>query len=324
MVDIKRITTETIIRKYIKDIKDSPKRSIRNLVDLGVTASKGRFKDKFLTSAQKMLENENGKYYDLVIDSLNNIDNETMITFGMNVAYNGCTKGSATIRELEEKYNINIPWSVFLKINHNSFEENEDKYLKAIKEGEVLGIYTWFIFADTLTPDELSLAKSNKNCAFVYFLSSEDINDDLLTEVSNLRNVMLSLEYTPDKQEAFRIMREKKLLYSMHYIYDKIIENDIILDEIDELHPLFTIFFPTENADERICVDNYSFITEAKNSQKYQTVLWDGLIDTNKIDEYLSGDAVRAVFDESGKLVNNGHNIFKEKLLDIFKASFPK
>lgn len=324
MVDIKRVATEAIIKRYIKDIKSSPKRSIRNLVDFGLSAAKGKFKDSFLTAAQKMLENENSKYYDLVVDNLNNVDNETLVTFGMNVAYNGCTKGAATIRELEAKYNINIPWSVFLKISHNKFEEYEDKYLDVIKEGETLGIYTWFVFVDKLTPEELSLAKSNENCAFVYFISNQDINDDLLSELCNLHNVMISIEYIEDENKNFRIMRENKLMYSMHTTYDSDIKDDIILDEIDELQPIFTIFFPSESASEEICENNYNFIIEAKNSQKYQTVLWEAFRDTSKIDEQLSGDAVRAIFDESGTLADSSCNIFKEKLLDIFKASFSK
>ena len=324
MVDIKRVATEAIIKRYIKDIKSSPKRSIRNLVDLGLSTAKGKFKDSFLTAAQKMLENENSKYYDLVVDNLNNVDNETLVTFGMNVAYNGCTKGAATIRELEAKYNINIPWSVFLKISHNKFEEYEEKYLDVIKEGETLGIYTWFVFVDKLTPDELSLAKNNENCAFVYFISNQDINDDLLSELCNLHNVMISIEYIEDENKNFRIMRENKLMYSMHTTYDSDIKDDIILDEIDELQPIFTIFFPSESASEEICENNYNFIIEAKNSQKYQTVLWEAFRDTSTIDEQLSGDAVRAIFDETGTLADSSCNIFKEKLLDIFKASFSK
>lgn len=324
MVDIKRVATEAIIKRYIKDIKSSPKRSIRNLVDFGLSAAKGKFKDSFLTAAQKMLENENSKYYDLVVDNLNNVDNETLVTFGMNVAYNGCTKGAATIRELEAKYNINIPWSVFLKISHNKFEEYEDKYLDVIKEGETLGIYTWFVFVDKLTPEELSLAKSNENCAFLYFISNQDINGDLLSELCNLHNVMISIEYIEDENKNFRIMRENKLMYSMHTTYDSDIKDDIILDETDELQPIFTIFFPSESASEEICENNYNFIIEAKNSQKYQTVLWEAFRDTSKIDEQLSGDAVRAIFDESGTLADSSCNIFKEKLLDIFKASFSK
>ena len=106
--------------------------------------------------------------------------------------------------------------------------------------------------------------------------------------------------------------------------YQKDFKDDIILDEIDELQPIFTIFFPSESASEEICENNYNFIIEAKNSQKYQTVLWEAFRDTSKIDEQLSGDAVRAIFDESGTLADSSCNIFKEKLLDIFKASFSK
>lgn len=106
MKDITRILAETTIRKYLKDIKLSPKRSIRNLVDTGFAVARGRFQTHLLEATQKMLQNENSPYYDLVIDTVYNVEAERLITFGMNVGYNSCTKGARKICEIESTENI--------------------------------------------------------------------------------------------------------------------------------------------------------------------------------------------------------------------------
>lgn len=43
-----RIIIETIVKKALRDIKDSPERSIRNLVDMALHFSDGRFQRNFL------------------------------------------------------------------------------------------------------------------------------------------------------------------------------------------------------------------------------------------------------------------------------------
>ena len=42
-----RILIETIVRKALKDIKKSPERSSRNLVDLALQFSEGKFQQDF-------------------------------------------------------------------------------------------------------------------------------------------------------------------------------------------------------------------------------------------------------------------------------------
>lgn len=49
MIDntLKRTLIETFVRKTLRDIKDSPERGIRNLVDMALNFSKGGFKRGF-------------------------------------------------------------------------------------------------------------------------------------------------------------------------------------------------------------------------------------------------------------------------------------
>ena len=56
--DISRILIETVVRKTLRDMKDSPERSTRNLVDMALHFSSGHFQREFFEMAQEMLQNE--------------------------------------------------------------------------------------------------------------------------------------------------------------------------------------------------------------------------------------------------------------------------
>ena len=53
--DMTRILIASMLEKAFNDGKSSPRRAARNLVDLGVAFSKGRFQKRFLVYAQEML-----------------------------------------------------------------------------------------------------------------------------------------------------------------------------------------------------------------------------------------------------------------------------
>ena len=69
-----KIIIETTVRQTLKSLKEDPKRSIRNLVDMALQFSKGRFQSRFFETAHTMLENENSAYYDLIYNAINHIE----------------------------------------------------------------------------------------------------------------------------------------------------------------------------------------------------------------------------------------------------------
>lgn len=109
--DISRILIESVINKTLKDITVSPRRTARNLIDMGVNFSKGRFQKLFLSSAQEFLQNQNSAYYDLITDVSDHVDKKIISTFGMNLGYNGCTRGAKKIREIKKNRHFHVPWS---------------------------------------------------------------------------------------------------------------------------------------------------------------------------------------------------------------------
>lgn len=335
MKDITRILIETTLRKTLNEIKNSPKRSIRNLVDLGLNFTKGRFQKPFLEAVQKMLENEHSSYYDLISDVVYNVKHERLITFGMNVGYNGCTKGAERIREIENRENYNIPWSVSLEIDGDNYLDQEKKYFSFIEQGKNIGIYTYLIFSDRNIKSVLSLARMHSDCAFIFFCNKDDIDESALDEADKLYNVMFAVRYDEEMSNTIRCLRERQMLHSVFIPYDDILAEDIVAGDyfegIEDLHPIFTGLVPTENCKEAAVEKVYEYVTQTRKNQKLQTILWDVYSDGRFIDSIISSDSCVAVFDKYGNLVTKSreeacecYNIFNFSLVEIFRKAFSK
>lgn len=132
---LNRILIEATVRRTLKQIKDDPKRSTRNLVDMALNFSEGRFQQHFFETAQRMLKNEHSSYYQMIPDAISTIDTERIITFGMNVGYNSCTAGANIIRTLESEEHFSIPWSITLSMSGADYINRNNAYLSLIEQG---------------------------------------------------------------------------------------------------------------------------------------------------------------------------------------------
>ena len=128
--DLNKVLIEGMLKKAVSDIHTSPGRTVRNLVDLAVNFSRGRFQKKFLCIVQEMLQNPESKYYQLFMDIVSSVDMDLLIKFGMNLGYNGCTKGAKRIREIEAEKGFNIPWCLILNVNPENWRQSRRPILK--------------------------------------------------------------------------------------------------------------------------------------------------------------------------------------------------
>lgn len=323
-----RILIETIIKRTLRNIKDNPERGIRNLIDMALQFSEGRFQKDFFTAAQTMLQNENSAYYDLVRDVVNRTDSDRLLTFGMNLGYNGCTIGAQRIRDNEKKFHCNILWAVTLLIDAEHFENNKQKYHAFIQDGEFLGIYVWMLFPVCHPEKILSLAEKHPDSAFCIFCRTEDITGLFLDEVSMLHNVMVVVRYEENSSAIFDLLRKKGLLYSAWYPYgqkdtEAIINGDLF-SSIAQLTPAFTVLLPEKNCPEVIRKLIYKTVKQARSEQLYRTLIWEFQGDNNLIDAIISDDACSVYFDKNGnlytldqKIKSPCHNLFQNTLSDI-------
>lgn len=326
-----RAIIETLVRGAIRDMRDSPKRSTRNLVDMALQFANGRFQNHFFRMAQTMLENEASPYYDLVQDAVNHIDTDRIVTFGMNVGYNSCTYGASKIRAVEDAKGYNVPWTVFLHINEHS---NPEKLQDVIAQGEELGIYTWQVFSEGQPERLFPLAKAHPGSAFAIYCSPSDITEAFRESILEHKNVMPVIRYEDSASQACGALRDMGIGYSLYHVYDQRSASEILGGDLfystQQLHPLFTALMPAQNCSGNLREKVHRQIQVFRDQQLFQTVPWDVLSDSSWVDSIISSEPCVAEFDANGRLrsisdrIAGELNLFHDDLCHIFQSAFPK
>ena len=332
---ISRVLVKTMVRKAIKDIKETPARSTRNLVDLALNFSDGRFQKQFFQTAQRMLADENSAYYDLIRDVLSYADEEKLLTFGMNLGYNGCTAGAEKIRKIEAKEGFNIPWIISLKVASPAHTAREESCHRLIEQGEALGIHAWQLFTKGYASTCLDLANGHPDSAFVLFCSGEDMDDAIIERVRLCDNLAIAVLFDGAAPAVCRKLREAGLLFGLYYPYTaqdlERIESGNLLRAMERFHGIFSILIPESGCSAEVQGRVYDAVIRARMEQKYRTIVWEGYQDAMMVDRIISDDGCWLAFDEQGNQYagyqNNGcdtPNLFRDDLKQILQAAFPK
>lgn len=327
------ILIETTIKHTIAQIKEDPERSMRNVVDMALNFTNGRFQQHLLTVAQTMLENPNSCYYKLIPDIVSNAEEKRIINFGMNVGYNGCTIGAEKIRKIEATEQYNIPWSISLEIDGNEYIKHATVYHSLIRQGIQLGIYTWNIHSLGKLHHLLELAEAFPECAFPIFCSAEEITPSLLDDVNNIYNIMFIINYSENIDRVCALLRTRNFLYSVSIsAQDKLCDNiENILSDAENMHSAFTIFMANAECPPEKQSTLYHSIQQTRMEQKYRTIPFDMLHDTLFIDSIISNEACSIGFTQDGDCysLNNmityhEQNFFNCNLSEILKSVAPK
>lgn len=330
-----RILIQTTVRKAIRDIRETPQRSTRNLVDMALNFASGQFQQEFFQMAQKMLSDERSAYYTLLQDIATHVDEEKLLTFGMNVGYNSATFGAKRIRHLEETVGYNIPWTLFLEMDCTSVIQHGERYHALIEAGEEMGIFIWMVFSHSCAADCIELAARHPNSAFVIFCDHAEINWSLIDCASDLNNLMLAVPVDENAELTCDLLREAGLMYSVYTAYaeedlSRIQSGDLFCD-MEQLHPVFSAFIPKPGCPHSVQTLAYEAIHTARMAQTHATMLWELRRDCMVVDRIISGDGCWAGFsadgvfhgiDENGK--EQTFAVTDSSLEELFKQAFPK
>lgn len=330
-----RIIIETMVRKSIQDMQDSPKRSIRNLVDMALNFSGGRFQQRFFSLTQTMLKNENSPYYELVYDVAGHVDTERLVHFGINLGYNSCTRGAEVIRRTEESQGFNVPWMLTLHLDATKQGFHADRYKSIVEQGEKMGIYTWQLFTDSSMEFALSLAEQFPDSAFIIYCDHAHITPQMLDETAELSNLMLAVRYEEGAETLCRTLREMKLLYSVYHVYSAEDTVPILSDDlfygIQQLDPVFAVLVPAADCPAETRTAVTAHVRKLREEQRFPLLLWEAVSDCHLVDSIISGDPYVAAFDADGKLhicdnANNTteYNLFEDDLENIFRSALPR
>lgn len=179
------------VDKGFKDIERDPKRSVRQLVDLGTFFAKGRFQRYFFDIFGEMLRNEHSSYYKWIHDLVVDADQKQLKTFGMNLAYNSWTVGAKTVRALEQTEGHNVPWTIVFRMDKGgtlSVEMLDD----VIRQGRSMGIYCYVFFcSESYSPLQLApLFRRYRDCAFMAFLQENQVDEPLAETMLEVKNTL--------------------------------------------------------------------------------------------------------------------------------------
>lgn len=327
-----RIIIKTFVKTALKDADDSPERCTRNLIDMALHFSKGRFQQEFFEMARTMLNNENSPYYPLIEDTLRHMDKEKLIEFGMNLGYNGCTMGAHIVRKIKRTENINVPWLLFLNIAASD-EELLTNYQPIFDQGKELGIYVYFLYTDDDPIKLLPLIKKNPDCAIILMCRSASVTEDFAEAAETVNNMLIGVKYDNNTDSACLVLRDHKLLYSVYRMYTDKDSEEILSGSYarftEEMHCPFTAVIAESTCSTQISENVYKAVVGARVAQKYRTIPIDLGYDSERVGNIISPPSSVIGFKPDGaiyNLDNDGkpmtHNIFKESLRDILKESF--
>lgn len=350
------ILIETIVRQTIKDIKDSPERGIRRLVDMALEFSGGRFQKYFFSIAQMMLEDENSKYYDILRYLMSYADTDRLVKFGMNLGYNGCTEGAGTIRAIESEQGYNIPWTVALDIDPDQYTARQQEYESVIAQGQKLGIFVWQLHVDGCPTPVMPLMEKFPNSAFLLFCHSKELDEESLDSIAELPNLMPVLYFDGIESDIWEKLRSRGIFYSVFVMYGtkslktkgvqaecmeggsrhyieaagNMLDGDFFY-EAQQVHPVFTAVYATPECPDEIRNNVYAQMREYRESAAFGTFPWEMAYDSCLVDEIISTDAYAVRFDASGgfhisynEYAQEECNLFEDRLEEIFRRCLPK
>ncbi len=324
-----RSLIKQLVRGKLKDLKESPERTTRNLVDMALHFSNGRFQKHFFEIAQEMLHNENSPYYQLIYHIVSHVDTERILSFGMNVGYNSFTYGAKIIRKQETENSYNIPWCITLELDEQTILQHPEHYHKLLNEGKSLGIYTWNIFSHEQLIHFLPLMEMNSDCAFFLFCRADELTDNLLDNLMDIHNFMFVVEYDEAKTDIFAVLQNRNFLFSSYLSYrtedcDSICSNELLYC-LSTTNSVFVFFLPEESCDNKILLKVCKYTQDTLKNPIYKTLPFEFIGDNRRIDSIISDDACCAWFLPDGSLASHpALNHHEQNLSDILRTAFPR
>lgn len=323
------------IEKGIRDIKENPKRGIRNLVDLGQMFSNGEFQKSFFELAQKELTNENSNYYKLVKNIFNTTENGLLMNFGMNLIYNSWVQGASFIREREAAYGFNIPWTIFIEPKQNQYLAAAE-IEKIINQGKELGIYCYIFKLDPHIPDLASffrLLDKEKECAFFLLIDPVMVTDYFIDYILKIKTCLVAINI--DDEDDAQIKKSAQALtqskcfsagYTMTLSDPEDISQSLAKSLALEL-PFVIIMDDKEkyySAKHNYVIDKVHSYRKELSMPVFPIHMWNdiALIDRNISNEAclmsLEGDGSVSIFNVEKGLTMDNLNIHNSTLKEIF------
>ncbi len=195
-----------LVKKGIEDIKNSPQRGIRNLLEMAELFTNNQAQKSFLQTVLTQLRSEKSAYYPLIEQLVRNTDTETLSNIGINLGYRSLSYGADIIRGLRQSGGFHVPWC--LEIETGTGEILPPVAIDGlVGQGMPLGIYCYLIKTGREYPqlhELIKLLSSRSECTFVLLLSATAVSDPLCADILASKNTaaIIDLERGSETQLA--------------------------------------------------------------------------------------------------------------------------
>lgn len=294
------------VDKGFKDIERDPKRSVRQLVDLGTFFAKGRFQRYFFDIFGEMLRNERSSYYKWIHDLVVYANQKQLKTFGMNLAYNSWTVGAKKVRALEKTAGHNVPWTIVFRMDTGG-TLTVDMLDDVIRQGVAMGIscYIFFCSQDYSPLKLVPVLKKYRNCAFILFVEGCHVTAELSRAMLEVKNTLTCIHWDSThflNEAAF--MQQSKCFYAAWCDYDSCFSRETyeeqILPHILQARVPFFFFVAADTCSEKKQKEMRAYTVHSRQSQRNPVFCVDFYSDLAFIDDVISSDACVLEFDKNG------------------------
>lgn len=224
-----RGTVGAIVNKAIRDIRNDPKRSIRNLADLGELFSTSSTQRKFFSLVRGILRNPCNPYNELLVKMTKNVNSDSLRTLCLNFGYTALNYGAETIRRHEASLNCYIPWILIFDFRGRKDGcLSETQISASVSDAVALGIYSFILMVDK--PEDLNvvlnLCVSQAECVFFVAVPPEVITPANSSQLMLAPNLIVSVDATrySGEEAAVRVfdqLRAAGRFFGYHAFYNE-------------------------------------------------------------------------------------------------------
>ena len=331
--DTRRIMIESSVRRALVRAQASPERALRNLIDLAADSSSGAVQRPFFQHVQSLLAHGDGAYFELLRRILTDVDLDHLVTFGMNLGYEGCTKGAERIRQTERERGFNVPWALSLELPEDP-AILIDATAALIDEARGLGIHVFLVYAADRPQHALHLAERFPDCAFFLFARGASIDDETAAAARRVPHVLVSVRSGSECASACERLRRQRLLFGVHAFYPRMRLADEPLPSIERalaLRPYLVLLAPRPGCSPELTHAMHELVVSLREEQRYPAIVGDVFTDRLAIDLAISSGQCAAGISAQGNLVlPNGIvddiscNAYAYGLAHVLAQMFPK
>jgi len=302
-----RQTINIAVGKAMEEMKSNTRRSIRNLIDLGLLFSTSENQKWFFDAAKKVIANPKNPYNSLVKRMISDVNNDTVKKVGLNLGYSSLIYGANKLRKRQDYLGVPIPWLLIFDI----YESSSDFFHQMehfIREGRELGIHSYIACPHEKDdiPSICEIAKRFDECLFILKVSSGLISEQTAESLGKIHNTMISVQIKgtdfscESDKNAFRLLKQNRCLYGFHVSYNEDTMKQLTTPEYIRsaisLGNLFGVYIAENGVSDtcRDAVHTFACNVRGENGQPLITLEWfrDMRVISEKI---LSGDGYMAI-----------------------------